>query len=158
VEQYRRAKIPSRREELHAFYLAHTTRINNWDLVDMSAPCLVGEHLLTHPRMILDDLSRSQQLWEQRIAVVGTLGLIRHGEYLDTLRLAEYFAAPERRPLHDLMQKAVGWMLREVGKRDRSLLEQFLEVHAATMPRTMLRYAIEKFSEEERRKWMGNKR
>jgi 3-methyladenine DNA glycosylase AlkD len=155
VEQYRRTKMPSRREELHTFYLAHTVRINNWDLVDMTAPCLVGEHLLTHSRTILDDLSRSPLLWEQRIAVVGTLGLIRHGEYLDTLRLAEYFAAPERRPLHDLMQKAVGWMLREVGKRDRSLLEQFLKVYAVTMPRTMLRYAIEKFSEEERRKWMG---
>jgi 3-methyladenine DNA glycosylase AlkD len=155
VEQYRRAKMPSRREELHTFYLAHTARINSWDLVDMTAPCLMGEHLLTHSRTILDDLVRSPLLWEQRIAVVGTLGLIRHGEYLDTLRLAEYFAAPERRPLHDLMQKAVGWMLREVGKRDRSLLEQFLKVYAVTMPRTMLRYAIEKFSEEERRKWMG---
>jgi 3-methyladenine DNA glycosylase AlkD len=155
VEQYRRAKSPSRQEELYNFYLTHTARINNWDLVDMSAPCLMGEHLLTHPRTILDKLSCSPLLWEQRIAVVGTLGLIRHGEYFDTLRLAEYFAAPERRPLHDLMQKAVGWMLREVGKCDRSLLEQFLEVHAATMPRTMLRYAIEKFSEEERRVWRG---
>jgi 3-methyladenine DNA glycosylase AlkD len=154
VEQYRRAQ-PARKEELFAFYLAHTSSINNWDLVDMSAPYLVGVHLLTRPRTVLDSLARSPQLWEQRIAVVGTLGLIRQGEYLDTLRLAEYFAAPERRPLHDLMQKAVGWMLREVGKRNRSLLEQFLEVHAATMPRTMLRYAIEKFDPEERKAWMG---
>jgi 3-methyladenine DNA glycosylase AlkD len=153
VEQYRRAKAP-RRQELYTFYLAHTDRINNWDLVDMSAPYLMGTHLLTHSRSILYTLARSPKLWEQRIAVVSTLGLIRQGEYLDTLRLAEYFAAPERRPLHDLMQKAVGWMLREVGKRDRLLLVQFLQAHAATMPRTMLRYAIEKFDEEERKEWM----
>jgi 3-methyladenine DNA glycosylase AlkD len=157
VAQYQRAgscRMNDSREELYQFYLAHTARINNWDLVDLSAPYIVGEHLFTHPRDILYTLARSPYLWEQRIAVVSTLGLIRRGEYLDTIRLAEYFAAPERRPLHDLMQKAVGWMLREVGKRDRSLLEQFLRAHAATMPRTMLRYAIEKFDEAERKRWM----
>lgn len=157
VAQYQRAgsrRMNDSREELYQFYLAHTARINNWDLVDLSAPYIVGEHLFTHPRDILYTLARSSHLWEQRIAVVSTLGLIRRGEYLDTIRLAEYFAAPERRPLHDLMQKSVGWMLREVGKRDRSLLEQFLRAHAATMPRTMLRYAIEKFDEAERKRWM----
>jgi 3-methyladenine DNA glycosylase AlkD len=137
------------------FYLAHTAAINNWDLVDLSAPYLLGDYLLTRPRDLLYTLSCRPHLWEQRIAMVATLGLIRAGDCRDALRLAAYFAAPARRPLHDLLQKAAGWMLREVGKRDRDALVDFLEEHAATMPRTMLRYAIEKMSADERRRWMS---
>jgi 3-methyladenine DNA glycosylase AlkD len=166
VDQYQRAdrlrrKDASTAEErcdrIYQFYLAHTPSINNWDLVDLSAPYIIGVHLLHHPRTLLTTLAHSPNLWEQRIAVVATLGLIRQGEYTETYRLAEYFAAPERQPLHDLMQKAVGWMLREVGKRDRELLRRFLEQEAASMPRTMLRYAIEKLPEQERLYWMGRK-
>jgi 3-methyladenine DNA glycosylase AlkD len=141
-------------ERIVRFYLSHTRYINNWDLVDLSAPYIVGVHLLSHSREILSELAQSDDLWEQRIAMVSTLGLIRGGELDDTYRLAEYFAAPERAPLHDLMQKATGWMLREMGKRDVARLRLFLERHASTMPRTMLRYAIEKLSPEERNGWM----
>jgi 3-methyladenine DNA glycosylase AlkD len=166
VAQYQRAEKLRRkdaaaseeqREGIFRFYLAHTRSINNWDLVDLSAPYIIGVHLLRRTREVLDTLARSRNLWEQRIAVVSTLGLIRGGEYEDTYRLAEYFASPDRAPLHDLMQKAVGWMLREMGKRNLDLLVIFLERHAATMPRTTLRYAIEKFTPEERRHWMQQK-
>jgi 3-methyladenine DNA glycosylase AlkD len=163
VAQYQRAEKLQRKDvalyeercgRIFRFYIDHTDCINNWDLVDMSAPYIVGEYLLQHPRDILNTLSFSKNLWEQRIAVVSTLGLIRRGDYEETYHLAEYFAAPERKPLHDLMQKAVGWMLREMGKRNLELLIIFLEHHASTMPRTMLRYAIEKLSPEERKYWM----
>jgi 3-methyladenine DNA glycosylase AlkD len=141
-------------ERIVRFYLSCARYINNWDLVDLSAPYIIGAHLLNHSREILSSLAQSNDLWEQRIAMVSTLGLIRGGEYDDTYRLAEYFAAPERAPLHDLMQKATGWMLREMGKRDVAKLRLFLQHHATIMPRTMLRYAIEKLSPEERLRWM----
>jgi 3-methyladenine DNA glycosylase AlkD len=162
VERYANAEKLRKRDfaaadelcEIVCFYLNHTRYINNWDLVDLSAPYIVGAYLLTHSRDILSSLAQSDDLWEQRIAMVSTLGLIRGGELDDTYRLAEYFAAPQRAPLHDLMQKATGWMLREMGKRDVDRLRLFLEHHATTMPRTMLRYAIEKLSPEERHRWM----
>ena len=138
-------------EEAVQFYLDHLKGINNWDLVDLSAPYILGDHLVRHPdHKVLYTLARSSVMWEQRIAVVSTLMLIRHGQYNDTIALAEQFLATK----HDLMQKAVGWMLREVGKRDKDLLVAFLERHKTKMPRTMLRYAIEKFSIEERKRYM----
>ncbi|MEQ1749135.1 MAG: DNA alkylation repair protein [Prosthecobacter sp.] len=132
-------------------YLANTEWINNWDLVDTSAPYILGKWLLTRDRAILKKLASSQSLWEQRIAVLATQTFIRAGEFGDTIRLCESFLTHP----HDLMHKACGWMLREVGKRDASVLRSFLDKHAMNMPRTMLRYAIEKLPEAERRQYMG---
>lgn len=163
------------RKRICEFYLTQTSRINNWDLVDLSAPGIVGEYLKDKPRDVLYRLAESPLLWDQRIAVVSTYTLIKNHDFIDIIRLAEYFvvhsvqrnahSSPDVHsvhtnlhtvcsPLHDLMQKAIGWMLREMGKRDKDLLVQFLEKHSRTMPRTMLRYAIEKFPEEERREFM----
>lgn len=152
VRQFPRAAL-QRRRELYAFYraAAKAGRINNWDLVDVTAEHVVGGWLLERPEraQVLDRLARSRLLWERRIAVLATLHFIRCGRFDDTLRLA----AQLRDDAHDLMHKAVGWMLREVGKRDRAALDGFLSVHAAQMPRTMLRYAIEKHSAAERERW-----
>jgi 3-methyladenine DNA glycosylase AlkD len=153
VRRFERAKDPAIRRELFGFYLAAATagRINNWDLVDITAPQIVGGWLRERPdrARTLDRLAGSALLWERRIAVLATLHFIRCGEFGDTLRLA----AACRGDRHDLMHKAVGWMLREVGKRDRAALDLFLVEHAARMPRTMLRYAIEKHSAAERTRW-----
>lgn len=133
-------------------YLANTRWVNNWDLVDSSAPQILGAWLLDQQdRTVLRELASTKILWEERIAVVATLALIRAGEFKDTLWLCQHFL---RHP-HDLMHKACGWMLREVGKRDESTLRDFLNQHAAKMPRTMLRYAIEKFSPAERREFLN---
>jgi 3-methyladenine DNA glycosylase AlkD len=119
--------------------------------VDLSAPYILGDYLVDRTdRSVLYKLADSSILWEQRIATVATLMLIRHGQFDDTMRLAEKFLTAR----HDLMQKAVGWMLREVGKRDEKVLVEFLERNRTRMPRTMLRYAIEKFPEERRRHFM----
>ena len=139
-------------EEVVEFYLAHTAGINNWDLVDLSAPYVLGEWLVDKSdRSVLYRLAQSDNMWEQRIAVVSTLMLIRKGQFSDTIALAEHFLGTR----HDLMRKAVGWMLREVGKRDRALLVDFLEKHRRRMPRTTLRYAIEHFSTEQRAYFMN---
>ena len=127
-----------------------TARIINRELVDLSAPCFVGEYLKDLSRDDLYRLADGALLWEQRIAVVSTYTLIKNGDFTDILALSERLL---HHP-HDLMRKAVGWMLREMGKRDKDLLVQFLEKHSKVMPRTMLRYAIEKFPEEERKEFM----
>lgn len=146
IEKYR--KEPD--EAVH-FYLTHTKGINNWDLVDLSAPYILGDYLKDKTdRNVLYNLAGSSVMWERRIAVVSTLMLIRHGQFDDTIRLAKSLIDSK----HDLMQKSIGWMLREVGKRDKGLLVQFIEKHKHEMPRTMLRYAIEKFPEPERREFM----
>ncbi len=152
VERFKKAKADERKR-IFDFYLTQTARINNWDLVDNSAPYIVGTYLLDQPREVLYTLARSPLLWEQRIAIVSTLTFIRNNDFTDTIRLSEYFLAQPGR-MHDLMQKAIGWMLREMGKRNKGLLIQFLEKHAHTMPRTTLRYSIEKFSAEERAYFM----
>ena len=149
VERFKKSDEKGRKA-IYDFYLSQTSRINNWDLVDLSAPGIVGEHLKDKPRSDLYRLADSPLLWDRRIAVVSTFTLIRNNDFIDILALSERLLHQE----HDLMRKAVGWMLREVGKRDRDLLVQFLEKHCQTMPRTMLRYAIEKFPEEERRYFM----
>ena len=134
------------------FYLNHMKGINNWDLVDLSAPYILGVYLLDkNDRQVLYRLAESDVMWEQRVAIVSTLMLIRNGQFADTIKLAECFLNTK----HDLMQKATGWMLREVGKRDEALLVSFLEQYKKVMPRTMLRYAIEKFSPDQRRYFMG---
>lgn len=140
-------KCPDERSELVEFYLSQAPRINNWDLVDLSAPGIVGHYLLTHPRQLLYRLAADPLLWNRRIAVVSTLTLIRHDEWTDTLRLVELLKGDTE----SLMHKAMGWMLREVGKRNETVLTDYLEQNATTLPRTTLRYAIERFAPEKRR-------
>ena len=153
VAQYQKAPI-AQRNAIFNLYLKHTLRINNWDLVDLSSPNIVGHHLSSaEDRSLLYRLAESPMLWERRIAMVSTLYFIRKGDLSDAFSLADKLVDSS----HDLMQKAVGWMLREMGKRDIGLLRIFLDKHAATMPRTMLRYAIEKMSAEERSEWMNKK-
>ena len=133
------------------FYLAHTGRINNWDLVDLSCYPLLGEWLLDKDRSLLYDLARNgKTIWEQRIGMVSTMTFIRNGQLDDTFAIADILL---HHP-HDLIHKAVGWLLREAGKRDRKALEAFLEPRYREMPRTMLRYAIEKFPEPERQRYL----
>ena len=140
------------RERIYRLYLASTTRINNWDLVDVSAPHIVGAHLATRSRAPLDRLARSGSLWERRIAIVATHWFIlRRSEIATTLRIA---AALLDDP-HDLIHKATGWMLREAAKRDRAGAVPFLIEHQLRMPRTMLRYAIERFSPAERKRYLA---
>ncbi len=152
MQFYQRADEPGR-QAAYDLYLACTHRINNWDLVDVSAPRIVGCHLQDRPREILYQLARSPLLWERRIAILATAWFIRLDDYADTLKIAEMLLSDE----HDLMHKAVGWMLREVGKRDLAAEEGFLRHHYRTMPRTMLRYAIERFPEPKRRNYLHGK-
>ena len=133
------------------FYLAHTDRINNWDLVDLSCYPLLGVWLLDKDRQLLYDLARDgKTIWEQRIGIVSTMTFIRHGQLQDTFDIADIL---QHHP-HDLIHKAVGWQLREAGKRDKEALVAYLEPRYQTMPRTMLRYAIEKFPEAERQQYL----
>jgi 3-methyladenine DNA glycosylase AlkD len=150
VGQYLKADAKSR-NQIARFYLAHRTRVNNWDLVDSSAPHILGHCLLDKDRSTLYKLARSKSLWDRRIAIIATAVFIKEGEYEDTLKIAEMLLNDE----HDLIHKAAGWMLREVGNRSRGTEENFLKRHASGMPRTMLRYAIEKFPEEERKAYMA---
>lgn len=149
VERYKKSDETGRKA-IYDFYLTQTCRVNNWDLVDLSAPYIVGEYLKDKSREDLYRLADSSLLWDQRIAVVATITLIRNNDFIDTLRLSEKLLLHE----HDLMRKAVGWMLREMGKRDKDLLLQFLDQYSKKMPRTMLRYSIEKLTEEERKYYM----
>jgi 3-methyladenine DNA glycosylase AlkD len=146
----------STRREVYDLYLDRTDRINNWDLVDSSAPQIVGGFLADRAdrARVLDRLARSKSLWERRIAIVSTLYLIRTSQFDDTLRIAERLLDDEE----DLMHKAAGWMLREVGKKDEPTLRRFLDRHAGRMPRTMLRYAIERLPDAARRRYMAIKR
>lgn len=151
VGQYR-ASIPLR-QTIYEFYLDHTSSVNNWDLVDTSSYHIVGWHMYDNPQQltILDKLATSNDLWERRIAMVSTFYFLKKSDPSATLHVAETLINDE----HDLIQKAVGWMLREMGKRvDQQLLVEFLAHHHRTMPRTALRYAIEHFSPETRRAYL----
>ncbi|HEY6051098.1 MAG TPA: DNA alkylation repair protein [Thermoanaerobaculia bacterium] len=150
VGSYERAPREER-ERIFRFYLAHTSRVNNWDLVDASAPRIVGAHLGPKGGALRRRLARSQNLWERRIAIVSTLASIRAGELAATFETARLLLSDG----HDLIHKAAGWMLREAGKRDPAALRRFLAANGEKMPRTMLRYAIERFDPEERRGWMS---
>jgi 3-methyladenine DNA glycosylase AlkD len=150
VSQYKRADERVR-EAIFRAYLRNTHRINSWDLVDVSARDIVGEHLATSNRSLLTRLARSKSLWERRIAMVATHQFIRHGDLTETFRIAKILLRDE----HDLIHKAAGWMLREAGKIDRAAEEAFLEKHGKQMPRTMLRYAIELFPEKLRRRFLA---
>jgi 3-methyladenine DNA glycosylase AlkD len=138
------------RKRIYDLYLANTRHINNWDLVDISAPQIVGGYLEGRNRKPLYRLAKSASIWERRISILANLWFIRRSGYADTLRIAEQLLTDKE----DLIHKAVGWMLREVGKRDVAVLEQFLGQHWRVMPRTMLRYAIERFPDEKRRAYL----
>ena len=138
-------------QRVYKLYLANTDRINNWDLVDLSAPNIVGAHLETRSRAPLDKLAKSKSLWERRIAIVSTYWFIRRRQFDDTFRISTALLGDK----HDLIHKAVGWMLREVGKCDEGALERFLDEHAMTMPRTALRYSIERMTPERRGHYMA---
>jgi 3-methyladenine DNA glycosylase AlkD len=151
VHQFTRGDERARRE-IFTLYMKRLSFINNWDLVDSSAAQIVGGWLTDKPRTLLDRLARSKQLWSRRVAMIATFHYIQRGEHRDAIRIASILV----NDTHDLIHKAVGWMLREVGKRaSDAALTSFLELHAATMPRTMLRYAIERRSAAERRVWMN---
>lgn len=138
------------KERIYTYYLDHVEFINNWDLVDTSAPHIVGTYLLGKDRGVLYEFARSNHLWKKRISILSTLAFIRAGEFQDTIDIAKILLKDE----HDLIHKAVGWMLREMGIRNKKLLQAFLKDHLSQMPRTMLRYAIEKFPEKERKAFL----
>jgi 3-methyladenine DNA glycosylase AlkD len=154
VNRFRRSRSAVEKAELFALYLSSVRAgyINNWDLIDVSAPTF-GELLLADPerRLLLDELAVSPSLWERRLSILFTFAFIRAGEFDDALAMASYHLADK----HDLIHKAVGWMLREIGKRDIEVLRNFLHQYATQMPRTALRYAIEKFDEPERKAWLA---
>ena len=150
VDAYERGD-ESERAAIFRLYLDNTAHINNWDLVDGSAPGIVGRHLEARPRKILFKLAGSPDVWKRRIAVLAAFHFIRRNEFAEILRLAEMLLLDR----HDLIHKAAGWMLREAGKRDVAILRGFLEQYAARMPRTMLRYSIEKLPATERRRWLA---
>lgn len=156
TNQFKKSKELVDRKRLFNFYLNELKagNVNNWDLVDVSAPT-IGEYLLlvVDPMKVLNQLAKSKSLWERRASVIFTFAFLRAGELDPTYEMAERHLKDE----HDLMHKAVGWMLREMGKRDLGLLRTFLKEHCTDMPRTALRYAIEKMSETERKKWLLTK-
>lgn len=146
VRQYK--KKP---EEVFLFYLDNLAAVNNWNLVDLSAYCILGEHLKKRDRGLLYQLAVSPRMWERRIAIVSTIAFIRIHQYADTLSIADMLMSDT----HDLIHKAAGWLLREVGKKDPQVLRNYLASRKVFMPRTMLRYAIEKFDDEERKLLLG---
>ncbi len=147
--QYARAD-KERRKKMVDFYLKYTKFINNWDLVDMSAHHILGNWLLDKNRKLLYKLAKSKNFWEKRISIIATFAFIRNNEFEDCLRISEILLNDD----NDLIHKAVGWMLREVGKKDLKTEEKFLKNHYKKMPRTMLRYAIERFEETERQAYL----
>ncbi|MDZ4132165.1 MAG: DNA alkylation repair protein, partial [Dethiobacteria bacterium] len=150
ILKFEKAETEPEREALVKLYLDNLVWINNWDLVDSSAYKILGPHLFRNDRSVLYELAASGELWKQRVAVITTLFFIRNKDYADILNLARLLLRHE----HDLMHKAIGWMLREVGNRNFDLEYDFLKQHYRVMPRTMLRYAIEKFDEDLRQKFL----
>jgi 3-methyladenine DNA glycosylase AlkD len=144
VQQYQKSSGQDKKK-IFNFYLKNLTRINNWDLVDLSAPNIVGDYLLKRDRKVLSKLAKSQNLWARRVAIISTFTFIRNQSFTETLILAEQVLIKQK-DSHDLIHKAVGWMMREVGKRDQKVLENFLDQFANQLPRTTLRYSIEKFA------------
>jgi 3-methyladenine DNA glycosylase AlkD len=138
------------RKKIFNFYIKNAKQANNWDLVDLSAPRIVGGYLLDKPKVILYRFAKSKNLWEKRISILATFWFIKFNKYNDSLKIAKILLNDE----HDLIHKAVGWMLREVGKRNLIVEEKFLKKYYKKMPRTMLRYAIEKFPDDKRTKYL----
>lgn len=153
VSQYQKADSTGKKK-IAKFYLGNLQYVNNWDLVDTSAPQIIGDHFFNHDKRSgaarLRTLARSKNLWERRVAIVATQYFIRMNEHEITMEIAEMLLGDK----HDLIHKASGWMLREVGKRDVKALEKFLDMHKSRMPRTMLRYAIERFPQSRRQEYL----
>jgi len=153
IAQYKKSDFDGKRK-IYKFYLKNAKRVNNWDLVDLSSHKIVGSYLLDKSEKeiadVLFNLARSTNLWERRISIISTFAFIPNNQFNFTLKLAEILLKDK----HDLMHKAVGWALRELGKRDLKSLEGFLDKHIKEMPRTMLRYSIEKFSKEKKEYYM----
>ena len=159
IKQYEKAN-EQEKKKIFNFYLKNTKNINNWDLVDISAPKIVGDFLLDKYKegdmstcRLLYKLAKSNNLWERRIAIISTVVFIRNNKFKDTLKISKILLEDK----HDLIHKAVGWMLREVGKRDQKVEEEFLKKYYSKMPRVMLRYAIERFEEKKRKFYLGKK-
>jgi len=150
VQKFQKAKAPADKEIWVSVYLNNLSKINNWDLVDSSAYQILGAWLEDKPRDILVEFAKSNELWKQRIAMIATMHFIKKDDFKDTLAIAKILLHHE----HDLIHKAVGWMLREAGNRDLDIEENFLKEHYKKMPRTALRYAIEKFPEEKRKAYL----
>jgi 3-methyladenine DNA glycosylase AlkD len=149
VQKYTKAQ-EKEKEVIVKFYLDNIKQVNNWDLVDLSAPCILGAHLMCGDRTILYRLAKSDNVWERRIAIVATYHFIRNNDFADTFKIAAMLLQDR----HDLIHKAAGWMLREVGKRNATVEDAFLDKHYRVMPRTMLRYAIERLPERKKRRYM----
>ena len=152
IHRYSKGDEPEKKK-IYELYLKNTKFINNWDIVDSSAGQIVGAFLLNKNKQPLYDLVNSENLWERRISIISTFYFIKHNKFSDTLKISKILLSDKE----DLIHKAVGWMLREVGKRDISIEENFLKKHYKNMPRTMLRYAIEKFTETKRRRYLKGK-
>jgi len=152
VEKYQKTKIEAERKLIYNFYIKYRAAANNWDLVDLSVYKIMGDYLVRHPqeRTILYKFIKSKNMWDRRLAMVSTMAFIRNGESEEVLKLSEALLNDKE----DLMHKASGWMLREFGKRDEKILTDFLDKNISKMPRTMLRYAIEKFTETKRQKYL----
>ena len=153
VNKYSKAKDEKSKNQLYKIYVSSFKYVNNWDLVDVTCPHIIGKHLMDNNRSILYSWAKSDDLWTKRIAIVSTHWFIRKNDLQDTFKIAEMLLNDE----HDLIHKAVGWMLREAGKRDLEKEEIFLKKHYKNMPRTMLRYSIEKFPEPKRQKYLKGK-
>lgn len=148
---YKYEKYALQREAIYNFYLSNLKYVNNWDLVDTSAYKIAGLYLLDKDRSVLTKLAQSSNLWDRRVAIIATFHFIKNNDFSTTLHLAKLLLHDQE----DLMHKAVGWMLREVGNRDQAMEKQFLDEHYKVMPRTMLRYAIEKFTPAERKHYLN---
>jgi len=153
VNKYSKAKDEKSKNQLYKIYVSSFKYVNNWDLVDVTCPHIIGKHLMDNDRSILYSWAKSDDLWTKRIAIVSTHWFIRKNDLDDTFKIAEMLLNDE----HDLIHKAVGWMLREAGKRDLEKEETFLKKYYKNMPRTMLRYSIEKFPEPKRQKYLKGK-
>jgi 3-methyladenine DNA glycosylase AlkD len=143
----RQGASKDKQKSIVKFYLKNTKKINNWDLVDLSCSYILGNYLLDKNRNILYRLAKSDNLWEKRISIISTFAFIRYNDFADALKISKILLNDS----HDLIHKAVGWVLREIGKKDKKTEINFLNIYCKTMPRTMLRYAIEKFDEKERK-------
>ncbi len=153
TKKYEKAETENEKEKLYSIYVSHFKYINNWDLVDVTCPHIIGKHLVNKDRGILYAWAKSNDLWTRRIAMISNWWFIRNNDLKDVFKISKLLLNDE----HDLIHKAVGWMLREAGKKNIAKMEGFLKGHYKTMPRTMLRYAIEKFPEGKRQKYLKGK-
>jgi len=151
VQKYKKSDLEEK-TRIFDFYLKNKHNINNWDLVDLSAPNIVGDFLINLDKSILYNLAKSDNLWSKRISIIATAAFIRNNQFKDTIKISEILLKDS----HDLIHKAVGWMLREIGKRNQEQLEIFLRKHYKDMPRTMLRYSIERLEENKRLKYLNS--